>query len=84
MTAWKSQLWCGMTYSDNVKVQRYDMIRLHMTPFVDGTVENKGKHMPNDLIHRKKKNTTQATRLALTNTSPSPFRGKLEGGPHAS
>jgi hypothetical protein len=31
MTAWKSQLWRGMTYSDNVKMQRYDMIRLHMT-----------------------------------------------------
>ena len=58
-------------------------IRLFVTPFVDGTVEDKGKHMPIDLIHRKPKNKTQASQLALTNTSPSPIWGKLEGGSHA-
>ena len=49
--------------------------------------------MPNDLIHRKQKTKTQASQLALTNTSPSPIwgtlypneaSGKLEGGSHAS
>jgi hypothetical protein len=40
----------------------------------------KANTMPNDLIHRKPKNKTQATQPSLTNTSPSPFWGKLEGG----
>jgi hypothetical protein len=43
----------------------------------------KGKHMPIDLIHRKPKNKNQATQPVLTNTSPSPLGGKLEGGSHA-
>ena len=46
--------------------------------------------MPNDLIDRQQNNKTQATQLALTITSPSPFwgtlypsgaSGKLEGPP---
>jgi hypothetical protein len=34
--------------------------------------------MRNDIIHNEQKNANQASRLDLTNTSPSPFRGKLE------
>jgi hypothetical protein len=42
----------------------------------------KACNMPNDLVRRLPKNKTQAIQLAPTINSPSPFRGKLEGGPH--
>jgi REP element-mobilizing transposase RayT len=40
----------------------------------------KVKTMFNDLIKYQQKNKVKNTQLNLTNTSPSPFRGKLEGG----
>jgi hypothetical protein len=36
--------------------------------------------MPNNITDHEQKNKTQAAQLVLTNTSPSPIWGKLEGG----